>query len=162
MFKTTVGQSKTKTTSLTCARNRQAFSLISKTFSIPRTGNSQSESLRSASHTGMKSRRRTSFSVCASSSRWKSSISSCRVQTKSRTELDRGAGSLVSPVRHPPGISSNTHKSRRAFPLRKGNNGPLYRFFPEREEEKQFDELEGMRTQDYDLTCHTKGGRNHV
>src|SRR5262249_22464044 len=37
----------------------------------------------------------------------------------------------------------------------------LYRFFPEREDEgKQFDEVEGISNRtDYDLTCHTKGGR---
>jgi glycyl-tRNA synthetase len=37
----------------------------------------------------------------------------------------------------------------------------LYRFFPEREEEqKQFDEVEGIANRtDYDLTCHTKGGK---
>jgi glycyl-tRNA synthetase len=37
----------------------------------------------------------------------------------------------------------------------------LYRFFPEREdEERQFDEVEGISNRtDYDLTCHTKGGR---
>ncbi len=36
----------------------------------------------------------------------------------------------------------------------------LYRFFPEREdEEKQFDEVEGVANRtDFDLTCHTKGG----
>ena len=37
----------------------------------------------------------------------------------------------------------------------------LYRFFPEREDEgKQFDEVEGIANRtDYDLTCHTKGGK---
>jgi len=36
----------------------------------------------------------------------------------------------------------------------------LYRFFPEREEDKQFDEVEGIANRtDYDLTCHTKGGK---
>jgi glycyl-tRNA synthetase len=36
----------------------------------------------------------------------------------------------------------------------------LYRFFPEREEAKQFDEVEGIANRtDYDLTCHTKGGK---
>ena len=36
----------------------------------------------------------------------------------------------------------------------------LYRFFPERDEEKQFDEVEGIANRtDYDLTCHTKGGK---
>ncbi|HLQ76383.1 MAG TPA: glycine--tRNA ligase [Terriglobia bacterium] len=37
----------------------------------------------------------------------------------------------------------------------------LYRFFPEREEEaRQFDEVEGIANRtDYDLTCHTKGGK---
>src|SRR2546422_5690612 len=36
-----------------------------------------------------------------------------------------------------------------------------YRFFPEREEDaKQFDEVEGIANRtDYDLTCHTKGGK---
>ncbi len=36
----------------------------------------------------------------------------------------------------------------------------LYRFFPEREGDKQFEEVEGIANrQDYDLTCHTKGGK---
>ena len=37
----------------------------------------------------------------------------------------------------------------------------LYRFFPERpEEDRQFDEVEGISNRtDYDLTCHTKGGK---
>ena len=36
----------------------------------------------------------------------------------------------------------------------------LYRFFPEREEARQFDEVEGIANRtDYDLTCHTKGGK---
>src|SRR5881397_342194 len=36
----------------------------------------------------------------------------------------------------------------------------LYRFFPERDDEKQFDEVEGIANRtNYDLTCHTKGGR---
>src|SRR5436309_14121519 len=36
----------------------------------------------------------------------------------------------------------------------------LYRFFPERDESKQFDEVEGIANRfDYDLTCHTKGGK---
>lgn len=37
----------------------------------------------------------------------------------------------------------------------------LYRFFPEREDEnKQFDEVEGIANRtDFDLTCHTKGGK---
>lgn len=37
----------------------------------------------------------------------------------------------------------------------------LYRFFPEREDEdRQFDEVEGISNRtDYDLTCHTKGGK---
>src|SRR5438552_846541 len=36
----------------------------------------------------------------------------------------------------------------------------IYRFFPERDEEKQFDEVEGIANRtDYDLTCHTKGGK---
>jgi len=37
----------------------------------------------------------------------------------------------------------------------------LYRFFPEREdEEKQYEEVEGIANRtDFDLTCHTKGGK---
>jgi len=36
----------------------------------------------------------------------------------------------------------------------------LYRFFPERDQDKQFDEVEGIANRtDYDLTCHTKGGK---
>jgi glycyl-tRNA synthetase len=36
----------------------------------------------------------------------------------------------------------------------------LYRFFPEREESRQYDEVEGIANRtDYDLTCHTKGGK---
>src|SRR4029078_7040213 len=36
----------------------------------------------------------------------------------------------------------------------------LYRFFPEREDDKQSDEVEGIpNPPNYDLTCHTKGGK---
>jgi glycyl-tRNA synthetase len=36
----------------------------------------------------------------------------------------------------------------------------LYRFFPEREDSKQFEEVEGIANRaDYDLVCHTKGGK---
>ena len=42
----------------------------------------------------------------------------------------------------------------------KATSDILYRFFPEREEERQFDEVEGIANRaDYDLTCHTKGGK---
>ncbi|NLM17349.1 MAG: glycine--tRNA ligase [Candidatus Riflebacteria bacterium] len=36
----------------------------------------------------------------------------------------------------------------------------LYRFFPDREGDKQFDEVEGIANRrDFDLTCHNKGGK---
>lgn len=36
----------------------------------------------------------------------------------------------------------------------------LYRFFPDREEGRQFDEVEGIANRtDFDLTCHSKGGK---
>jgi glycyl-tRNA synthetase len=36
----------------------------------------------------------------------------------------------------------------------------LYRFFPDREEDKQFDEVEGIANRtNFDLICHTKGGK---
>ncbi len=36
----------------------------------------------------------------------------------------------------------------------------LYRFFPEREEDKQFDEVEGIANRtNFDLKCHTRGGK---
>jgi glycyl-tRNA synthetase len=61
----------------------------------------------------------------------------------------------------PENLKAYVQKPEELAHYAKATTDLLYRFFPEREEEaKQFDEVEGIANRtDYDLTCHTKGGK---
>src|SRR5437879_7001890 len=60
----------------------------------------------------------------------------------------------------PQNLKQYVQKAEELAHYAKATTDLLYRFFPEREDDKQFDEVEGIANRtDYDLTCHTKGGR---
>jgi glycyl-tRNA synthetase len=61
----------------------------------------------------------------------------------------------------PENLKQYVQKAEELAHYAKATTDLLYRFFPEREDEaKQFDEVEGIANRtDYDLTCHTKGGK---
>src|SRR5205814_7375327 len=57
-------------------------------------------------------------------------------------------------------LKENAQKPEDLSHYAKATTDLLYRFFPKREDEKQFDEVEGIANRtNYDLTCHTKGGK---
>ena len=61
----------------------------------------------------------------------------------------------------PENLRQYVNKSEELSHYSKATIDLTYRFFPEREDEaKQFEEVEGIANRtDYDLTCHTKGGK---
>ena len=60
----------------------------------------------------------------------------------------------------PENLREYAQKSEELAHYAKATTDLLYKFFPEREEGRQYDEVEGIANRtDYDLTCHTKGGK---